>query len=139
MLSGKGETMASIEDNDDDWREIRSRVDSIASAVFLISGGALSLSITVILSNKSAGFITAQVAALATWSWHLLLVAVALFLLLKGHMVLQAYLLQFRPTYVNHHLRLLNGVGWSLGIVGFIAFIVGMTLMVRAAAIAVAA
>lgn len=131
--------MASIENNDEDWREIRSRADSIASAVFLISGGALSLSITVILGNKSTGLITPRVAWLASWSWHLLLVAVALFLLLKGHMVLQAYLLQFRPNYVNDHLRLLNGVGWALGVLGFIAFVTGMALMVRAAAIAVAA
>ena len=131
--------MSSIENNSEDWREIRSRADSIASAVFLIAGGALSLSISVILSNKGAGFVTPLVASLATCSWYFLLGAVGLFLLLKGHMVLQAYLLQFCPNYVNDHLRLLNGIGWGLGIVGFVCFITGMIIMVRAAAIAVAA
>ncbi|MDR0716001.1 MAG: hypothetical protein LBF50_01120 [Azoarcus sp.] len=131
--------MASIENNDEDWREIRSRADSIASTVFLISGGALSLSITVILGNKGAGFITTQVASFTIWSWYLLLGAIILFLLLKGYMVFQAYLLQFCLEYVNNHLRLFNGIGWSLGAIGFIAFVIGMILMVYAAAIAVTA
>jgi hypothetical protein len=113
-------------------------VDSIASAVFFISSGALSLSITVILGNMKGGFITSKVAVLASYSWYFLLVAVALFLLLKGYMVLQAYLLQFNPNYVNEHLRLLNSIGWLLGILGFITFLVGMILMVRTAVIAVA-
>jgi len=128
----------SIENNAEEWREIRSRVDSIASAVFFISSGALSLSITVILGNMKGGFITSKVAVLASYSWYFLLVAVALFLLLKGYMVLQAYLLQFNPNYVNEHLRLLNSIGWLLGILGFITFLVGMILMVRTAVIAVA-
>lgn len=131
--------MASVENNSDDWREIRSRADSIASVVFLISGGALSLSISVILSNKPSGFITAQVAHLAIFAWYSLLASVVLFLLLKSHMIFQAYLLQFRPNFVNDHLRLLNGIGWTLGILGFIPFVGGMVLMVRAAAMAVSA
>lgn len=128
----------SIENNAEGWREIRSRVDSIASAVFLMSGGALSLSVTVILGNIGTGFITAQVAALATWSWYFLLGATVFFLLLKANMVLQGFLLQFYPKHYNDHLQLQNAIGWMLGILGFIIFVTGMTLMVRAAAIAVA-
>jgi len=99
----------------------------------------LSLSISVILSNKSSGFITAQVAHLAIFAWYSLLASVVLFLLLKSHMIFQAYLLQFRPDFVNNHLQLLNGIGWTLGILGFIPFVGGMVLMVRAAALAVSA
>ena len=131
--------MTSAEHNSEDWRETRARADSVASAVFLISGGALSLSITVILGNKASGLITPEVASLAAWSWYCLLIAVVMFLLLKGHMILQAHLLQFRPDFLNKHLALLNCTAWAIGLLGFIPFVVGMTLMVRGAAIAVGA
>lgn len=131
--------MSSTENNSDDWREIRSRADSIANTIFLISGGALSLSISVILSNKGAGFITAQVACLASVAWYCLLSSMVIFLLLKGYMIFQAYLLQFRQNYVNQNLKFLNGISWCIGIFGFISFGIGMFLMVHAAAIAVGA
>lgn len=131
--------MSSIENNSDDWREIRARVDSIANAIFLIAGGALSLSISVILGNKDAGFITSQVARLATAAWYSLVASVFLFLLLKVHLVSQAYLLQFNAAFVNKHLTGLNRTGWVIGVLGLITFIAGLILMVRAAAIAVSA
>lgn len=129
--------MASAENNAEDWREIRSRIDSVASTVFLISGGALSLSISVLLGGKSAGLVTPAVAALAITSWHLLLWAGFLFLLLKAHLIIQANLLQFKPDFVDKNLRLLNGTGWVIGTSGFIAFSAGMAVMVKAAAIAI--
>ncbi|MHB1052466.1 MAG: hypothetical protein ACYCZT_05285 [Thiobacillus sp.] len=131
--------MTSIENNSDDWREIRARVDSIANAIFLIAGGALSLSISVILGNKDAGFITSQVACLATAAWYSLLASVFLFLLLKAHLIFQAYMLQFNAAFVNKYLAGLNRTGWVIGVLGFISFVAGLTLMVRAAAIAVGA
>ena len=127
--------MPSIEDNSDDWREIRSRVDSIANAVFLISGGTLSLSITVLLGNTK--LITSDVFQLATTSWYLLLSSTLIFLLLKGHLVLQAYLLQFKTDFLNRNLRLLNGIGWAMGIIGFISFSTGMFVMVQAAVVSI--
>lgn len=131
--------MSSIEENSEDWRELRARVDSIANAVFLIAGGALSLSISVILGNKDAGFITSQVACLASSAWYSLLASVFLFLLLKVQLVLQAYLLQFNTAFVDKHLTGLNRTGWVIGMLGFIAFVAGLILMVRAADIAVGA
>lgn len=131
--------MSSVEKNSDDWREIRSRIDSIANAVFLISGGALSLSISVIVGNKGAGFITSQVASLATAAWYGLLASVFLFLLLKAHLIFHAYMLQFNPAFVDRHLSGLNNTGWGLGTLGFISFVGGLVFMVRAAALAVGA
>ena len=125
--------MASIETNKDDWHEIRSRVDSIANGVFLIAGGALSVSISVILSIKGNGLITPHISWLASKAWYLLLASVVLFLLLKGHMVLEAYLLQFNASFVNRHLAALNRTAWALGLLGFAAFIAGLAFMVRAA------
>lgn len=54
--------MAHLENNYEEWQEIRSRIDSIANAVFLISGSALSLSISVRLSNKANGLVSEQAA-----------------------------------------------------------------------------
>ncbi|MDP2028539.1 MAG: hypothetical protein Q8K12_02765 [Thiobacillus sp.] len=129
--------MASIEENNEDWRELRSRVDSIANAVFLVAGGALSLSITVILGNKTATYITKEVISLTVQAWYFLLAAVVLFLLLKTHLVLQAFLLQFKPDFVNRHLVTLNLVGWMLGALGFASFAWGVFAMVQSAVVAV--
>jgi hypothetical protein len=57
--------MSHAERNYEEWKEIRSRVDSIASTVFLIAGGALTLSINVILGNRESKLITSDVAAIA--------------------------------------------------------------------------
>jgi hypothetical protein len=129
--------MTSAENNAEDWREIRSRIDSFASAIFLISGGALSLSISVLLGSKASGLITPAVASLATTSWYFLLLSVFLFLLLKGHLIIQANLLQFKPGFVDKNLKVLNGIGWAVGSSGFAAFCAGMAIMVRAAAVAI--
>ena len=131
--------MGSLEQNNEDWKEIRSRVDSIANAVFLVAGGALSLSITVILGNKTASYITPMVVGLTVQAWYALLIAVVLFLVLKIHLVLQAFLLQFKPAYVNKHIIGLNLTGWIIGICGFTAFSWGFFVMVRAAVIALRA
>ncbi len=128
--------MLSTEKNSEDWRELRSRVDSIANAVFLIAGGALSLSITVMLNNKNAGLITREVSHLATLAWYGLFFSVVLFLLLKIWLVLQAFLSQFKPAFANRHLVLGNGIGWTLGILGLVTFVWGFFLMVRAAVVA---
>ena len=129
--------MPSIENNSDDWRETRSRIDSIASAVFLISGGALSLSISVLLGDKSSGPITPSVASLASTSWYFLLTSVFLFLLLKAHMIVQANLLQFKTDFLNNHIALLNGFAWAIGASGFITFCIGMAIMVQTAVVAI--
>lgn len=128
--------MTSAENNAEDWREIRARIDSFASTIFLISGGALSLSISVLLGGKESGFITPAVASLATRSWYFLLLSVFMFLLLKGHLIIQANLLQFKPDFVDKNLKFLNGIGWAVGVFGFVSFCAGMTTMVHAAAVA---
>ncbi len=129
--------MTSIESNHDDWRELRSRVDSIANAIFLIAGGALSISIPVILSNKSEFFITEQVICLITWSWYCLLGSMLLFVLLKAYLVFEAYLLQTKTDFLNRNLGRLKALGGVIGFAGFAAFSVGLYLLVRAAVTAV--
>jgi len=129
--------MPSIEKNVEEWREIRSRVDSIASAVFLVAGGALSLSITVVVGKADSGLVSSEVASHSICAWYALLIAVLLFLLLKGYLVIQAFILQFKTDFMNRHLVLLNVVGWSIGVLGFAAFVTGLFRMVQAAALVV--
>ena len=129
--------MPSIENNNDDWKELRSRVDSIANAIFLVAGGALSLSITVILGNRTAHYITAQVLSLTKDAWYFLLAAIILFLLLKAYLVWQAYLLLSEASFLNRHRVALNLIGWCIGIIGFIAFALGMVAIVWSAIVAI--
>ena len=129
--------MPPIEKNYEEWKEIRSRVDSIANAIFLIAGGALSLSISVILSNKGVGLISKEVSTLASSAWYWLLAAIIIFLFLKIYLVSQAFILQFKPQFFNRCLNWVNGIGWVLGIAGFISFGWGLYQMVRAASLAV--
>jgi hypothetical protein len=129
--------MASTEDNHEDWVELRARVDSIANAVFLVAGGALSLSISVILDKKAEPFITSEVARSAVWAWYSLLSSVLFFLGLKVYLVWQAFLRQQNPEFLNRNLCWLNRIGWLIGLLGFGCFSVGFWLMVHAASTAV--
>ena len=81
--------MPSTENNHEDWKEMRARVDSIANAVFLIGGGALSLSISVILNNKSKDLITSKVACITTYAWYFLLSSIIMSLGLKIFLLLK--------------------------------------------------
>jgi hypothetical protein len=127
-----------IENNSEAWRELRSRVDSIANAVFLVATGALSLSITVALGEKRPVSFSEVAIALTTQAWYALLAAIILFLLLKTHLVFQAFARQFWPEFVDKYLATLNVIGWVFGICGMLAFIGGLVQMIRAATIAIA-
>ena len=125
--------MTHLENNYEEWKETRGRVDSIANAIFLIAGGALTLSVSVLLSNKADGLITEQAASIAASAWRWLLGAIVTFLTLKGEMVLHAYLFQFHTGFVNKHLNKFNISSWLIGGFGFIAFVVGLIKMVNVA------
>jgi hypothetical protein len=125
--------MKSLEENHEEWKEIRSRIDSIANVIFLIAGGALSLSISVIIEHKNAGFIDQATADIAAAAWRWLLAAIVIFLTLKITLVFQQFLLHEKTDFVNKWRPWLNGVQWIIGIVGFSVFVVGLYQMVDAA------
>ena len=122
-----------LEKNYEEWKEIRSRVDSIANAIFLISGGALSISISVMLSNKAAGLVTPLVASTASRGWYLLASSIVLMLVLKTNLIFQAFMLQFKTNVVNRYLRVFNAVSWAIGLSGLLLFVWGIWLLVTAA------
>ena len=125
--------MTHLENNYEEWKEIRARIDSIANAIFLITGGALSLSITVIVNAKGKGLIDETKIDTVVSSWYWLLATILIFLLLKGKMILQSYLLQFHTEFHGRWLSFQNNLGWLIGVCGFISFATGMIQMVNAA------
>tara|TARA_B100002049_G_C15857702_1_gene282036 strand:+ start:218 stop:610 length:393 start_codon:yes stop_codon:yes gene_type:complete len=122
-----------IENNYEEWLEIRSRVDSIATAVFLLAGGALSLSINIMLGNKNKLNISATVIEETTLAWYGLLFSIMCFLLVKVHLIAMSMVRQFKPGFVDRHIVTLNLISWVLGLLGFISFLFGMLKMVQAA------
>ncbi len=125
--------MNSVESNFDDWREIRARVDSIANVVFLIGGGALSLSITVVLGNLEKFELTQLDMRLVEYAWWLLLFSIILALLLKILLVFEKYMLLVNAEFTSKHFMKLNYVGWIIGMASFFSFCGGLWLMVSSA------
>lgn len=118
------------------WKEIRARVDSIAHALFLVAGGALSVSIAVLL-GKDAPKLSETARCLVTVSWYSLLYSVVVFALIKGILVVQAYMQHGNSSRKAAWHRHTTCVNWCLGITGMLAFVIGMFLLVKVAAIAV--
>lgn len=123
------------ERNHEEWKELRARVDSIANAVFLISGGSLSLSITATLDLKSKSLLKPEVAAIIQDAWIFLLASVLLMLLNKVLAVLQAFLLHEYPAYHDRVYKKYNLTGWVLGTIALTSFSWGLVLMVQAASV----
>ena len=126
-----------IENNYEEWKEIRSRADSIATAVFLLTGGALSLSINVMVGNKSKLELSAPLIENITLAWYFLLTAIICFLLIKAYLIGIAMTRQFKPQLINKHLFKINIVSWALGLVAFGSFVYGMYKMVHAAVLTI--
>lgn len=77
--------------DDGDWKELQSRADSASNAVFLMFSGALTLSITVLISLKQSNINIITHAQDATASWYMLLGLIGLFLLLKTLLIAQSF------------------------------------------------
>jgi len=125
--------MTSIENNNEDWKEMRARVDSIANVIFLIGGGALSLSLTVILSNLNKLEISKPDIQLIEYAWVLLLFSIIFALFLKIFIVLQTFLLQSHTEFMNRHHMKFNLSGWIIGMTSFLFFCTGLYFMVLSA------
>ena len=115
------------------WKEMRARVDSIANAVFLIGGGALSLSITVILSNLKKLDISQPDIQFIKCAWILLFFAIVSSLFLKIFIVFQAFLLQEKTNFMDKHYMKFNCAGWVIGLTSFLLFCVGLYFMIMSA------
>lgn len=115
------------------WREIRARVDSLINEVFLVSGGALALSVTALLGLRQSRALIQKVQCIASFAWFALIAAILLFIFLKGLLIWQSY--QECTAGDKKHFRKTNRLAWLLGILGTLTFIIGMCLMVYSATI----
>lgn len=115
------------------WKEIRARIDSLINEVFLISGGALALSVTALLGLRQSCALTTKVKCIASFAWFALTATIILFIFLKGLLIWQSY--QECTTGNKKHLSKTNRLAWLLGIFGTLTFIIGMCLMVYSATI----
>lgn len=130
--------MSSIEHHNDDWKEMRSRTDSIANVVFLIGGGSLSLSISVILGNMENLEITIEAFHRIQNAWLSLFGSIVLALFLKIFMVFQSFHLQINTSFMNDHHGKFNFSGWIIGLTSFALFCIGLYLMIASGASLVA-
>lgn len=129
--------MGSLEQNHEEWERIRTRADSLANAVFLIAGGALSISISIMVSAKKSGVVPEIASSIAITGWYCLLAAIILFVTLKIHLIGQAFLLHVKTDIADRNNLLLNGLGWLWGLGGFVTFVWGLLQLIRAAAIVI--
>jgi len=129
--------MDALEQNHEEWERIRARADSVANAIFLISGGALSVSISVMVSAKKSGVVSEAASNIATTGWYCLLAAIILFVTLKIHLIGQAFLLHVNSEVADKNNPLFNGLGWFWGVGGFATFVWGLVQLVRAASIVI--
>ena len=124
--------MSSIENNNEDWKEMRARIDSIATAVFLIGGGSLSLSITVILSNLKKLNISTTDLNLIESAWKQLSLTIALVLFLKMLLVFQCFMLQVKTGFMDKHFMKFNWAVLVIGTSSFCLFCNGLYSMILA-------
>lgn len=122
-----------MEENLEEWKELRARVDSIAGAVFLVAGGALSLSITVVVGNLGELNLSDADADILKYAWTLLVLSIVLALSVKIVSVLQKYLLLIKPHFMNQNYMKFNGAGWVLGLTSFFLFCGGLWLLALSA------
>jgi hypothetical protein len=131
--------------------DARSRVDTLVKAIFVLSGGALTISIGIFLRND-APQLSPDLANLLRWSWDFLAYSLAAAATLLFLMICQGYMHAERverrirdrirehdsppapPSLALFLVRILN---WLLGITGFISFLIGFALLVHVAVDAV--
>jgi hypothetical protein len=118
-----------MEQNAEEWREIRGRADSIANAVFLLGGGAVSVSIATLLSSNAIHGVALGTKYIVICAWGLLLYSVVTSLVVKFLLVVQAYKrLSSSPKFARWH-AVTTYSNWSLAITGLLSFVSGMVVL----------
>lgn len=122
------------EDNSQEWNDLRARVDTLSNSIFLLAGGAITLSTSALVNAKASeqDELISAVKFEAVISWYLLLGSIILFVLLKTHLVLQSYA---RLNTLNWYssVAVTNKIGWGIGSLGLSCFISGLALLIHLA------
>jgi hypothetical protein len=118
--------------------DTRQRIDTLVKAIFVLSGGALTISISLFL-KAGAPHLTAGVASALRWSWWLLFYSLATSASLLFLMICQGYWQAWqwqKDLAADDHnialtrlLRAVQIVNWTLGATGFVSFLLGLALL----------
>lgn len=118
--------------------DTRTRVDTLVKSIFVMSGGALTISIGVFLRNEAPPLDMTLVARLQC-SWALLFFSLAASAVVLFTMILQGYrisaLWQNAQKTGNNEiesspfLKVSRMVNWLFGVSGFLSFLVGLGLL----------
>jgi len=118
--------------------DTRQRVDTLIKAIFVLSGGALTISIGVFLRHE-APQLTPRITELLQYSWYLLFFSLAAAAIVLFIMVVQGYYIgelwkRAQKTGENKIdaslvLKISRIVNWSFGIAGFVSFLVGLWML----------
>lgn len=128
--------------------DTRQRVDTLIKSIFLLSGGALTISIGVFLRHE-APQLTPRITELLRYSWYLLFFslaasAIVLFIMIVQGDYVAALWNRAQKTGENRIdaslvLKLSRFVNWSLGVAGFVSFLVGLWMLSVASVAAIEA
>ncbi len=120
--------------------DLRSRVDTLAKSVFLISGASITLSVNLYLNNITK---LKEVVCYLKVSWVSCLISIILFVLVIGFLILQAFinteayrkkkLNREEITIKDHPTRCFDYLAFFSGCLGFSFFIVGMFFLILVA------
>ena len=118
--------------------DTRQRVDTLVKLIFVLSGGALTISIGVFL-RQEAPALTPEATQLLQYSWYLLYFALAAAAIILFVMIAQGYVVgelwnQAQETGENRIeissvLKVARIMNWIFGITGFVSFLVGLSLL----------
>ena len=108
---------------------------AFGGGAFLIAGGALTLSISLILGLKGNEILLDETVILTkSWAWYTLSFTILMFLIVKIYLIRQSYLREtMNIGEFNLIVKKTNFRGWLFGIVGFLSFIIGMSLLLKSA------
>jgi len=118
--------------------DTRQRVDTLIKSIFVLSGGALTISIGVFLRHD-APQLAPSIAKLLQYSWYLLFFALAASAIVLFIMIAQGYYVgelwnRAQKTGENQidtslALKISRILNWSFGIAGFVSFLVGLWML----------
>ncbi len=116
-------------------KDVRQRVDSLCKAVFVLAGGALTISIGIFTNAKIV--LTEYLKCILTLSWWSLFICIISLVLVLFTVITRDYFFgeKWRKSYQGESKDLTGNPGvlekiiWLLSIVGLIAFITGYFLL----------
>lgn len=120
--------------------DTRQRVDTLVKSIFLLSGGALTISISIFLRD-GAPAVPSHLMDLLSWAWLLLFWSLAGATLILFMMIVQGYLLgelwkeqsSTGVERISSHKGLLatRWFNWIVGVSAVLSFLVGLAFVAR--------